>query len=416
MKREEYEEAKRKNADWDKEVAADIKSWIKLFIFDSILSRKEYKFIIDKISQRIENFVEVIDEQAIADKYREELTEYAQGVYEWAFDKFGGLSPLLLALSLGDKKERTTTQIRYVEKNAQYFARIDGAPDVRTVSPENDVRGHLLKRDVADHAYTHATSAQGYFRDIHKAVKQAMADFEALEVKPKYYANVNARNIAEMSVRYNEYKRQKQELIAKGVKIVLVPSHANCSKRCQPYQGKVYSLDGTSGSIDGRSYIPIEDVSDKVTYTSMRTGRTYPCGLFAYNCRHFMTPYQRGMNIEQIPDDVIERRRNLEMEQRKMERNIRGLKEKAELYRILHKHSGDEQMRKIAHNAELKARALKEKYVSFSQENHMTYIPTRLQILAGENRYVRTVGKKDAFAKEALKLKEAQQKENMAQA
>ena len=147
-----------------------------------------------------------------------------------------------------------------------------------------------------------------------------------------------------------------------------------------------------------------------MTYTSKNTGRTYPCGLFAYNCRHFMRPYQQGMNIEQIPDDVIERRRNIEMEQRKMERNIRGLREKAELYRILYKHSKDEEMRKIAYNAELKARALKAKYIKFSEDNHITYIPTRLQILAGENRYVRTIGKKDAFAKQALEMKEEVEK------
>ena len=127
-----------------------------------------------------------------------------------------------------------------------------------------------------------------------------------------------------------------------------------------------------------------------------------------------MTPYKQGMNIEQIPDDVIERRRNLEMKQREMERTIRGLREKAELYRIIHKHSKDEQMRKIAFNAEKKARALKAKYIEFSQENNISYIPTRLQILAGENRYVRTVGKKDAFAKEALKMKLEQEKENEA--
>ncbi len=414
MKREEYEEAKRKNADWDKEVSADIKSWVKLFVFDSILAKREYKVIFDAIAKRIESFVSLIDEKEIADKYRAELTEYAQEVYRWADERFGGISPLLLALSLGDKKTRTKAQIKYVEDHKGFIAKIEGPLDFRTVSPENVTRGHLLERNVQDYAYTQGTAAQTYFGDMQKAVKQAMAEFEALEVKPKYYANVNPRNIAEMSVRYNEYKRQKQELIAQGVELVLVSAHANCSKRCQPFQGRVYSLNGTSGSIDGRHYIPIEEVSDKMTYTSKNTGRTYPCGLFSYNCRHFMTPYQKGMNIERIPDDVIERRRNLELEQRKMERNIRGLREKAELYRILYKHSKDEQMRKIARGAELKAINLKAKYIEFSKQNHISYIPTRLQILAGENRYVRTVGKKDAFAKEALKMKLEQQKQNEA--
>ena len=412
MKREEYEEAKRKNADWDKEASADLKSWIKLFIFDSVLSRKEYKAIIETITKRIENFVSVFDEREIGEKYREELTDYANELYQWMHDRFGGLTPTLLALSLGDKNTRTKAQIKYVEKNAQYFVKIDGKIDTRLVTSQNDTREHLLKRKVEDYAYTQGTANQGYFRDIHKATKQMMADLEKLEVKPKYFANVNPRNIAEMSVRYNEYKRQKQELIMQGVDLVLVSAHANCSKRCQPYQGRVYSLNHTSGSIDGRRYIPIEDVSENVTYTSKNTGRTYPCGLFSYNCRHFMTPYKQGMNIEQNPDDVIERRRNIEMKQSEMERTSRGLREKAELYRVLYKQSKDEEMRKIAFNAEKKARALKAKYIEYSQENNISYIPTRLQILAGENRYVRTIGKKDAFAQEALKMKQEQEKQN----
>ena len=405
MKREEYEEAKQKNADWDKEVSADLKSWIKLYIFDSILGKKSYQSIIETISKRIEAFVSVIDEKPIADKYRQELTEYAEGVYEWTYAKFGGMTPLLLALSLGEKKSRTVAQVKYVEDRKQFFVNFEGV---------DAVKAHQLggtpsfDEHIPDWAYSQGTAGQGYFRDIHNAVKQAMAEFEALDVKPKYYANVNPRNIAEMSVRWNEYKRQKQELIMQGVELVLVSAHSNCSKRCQPFQGRVYSLNHTSGSIDGRSYIPIEDVSDNMTYTSKNTGRTYPCGLFAYNCRHFMRPYEQGMNIEQIPDDVIERRRKLEIEQRKMERDIRGYREKAELYRILYKHSKDEQMRKIAQKAEERARGLKAKYIEFSRSNHISYIPTRLQILAGENRYVRTIGKKDAFAKEALKLKEQQ--------
>lgn len=407
MKREEYEEAKQKNADWDKEVSADLKSWIKLFIFDSVLGKKAYRTIIETILKRIESFVSVIDENDIAQKYREELTEYAEGVYEWTYAKFGGMTPLLLALSLGEKKKRTVAQVKYVEDRKQFFVNFEGVDSVKA----HQIGGTPSFDDhIPDWAYSQGTAGQGYFRDIHKAVKQAMADFEALDVKPKYYANVNPRNIAEMSVRWNEYKRQKKELIMQGVELVLVSAHANCSKRCQPFQGRVYSLNHTSGFIDGRHYIPIEDVSDNMTYTSKNTGRTYPCGLFAYNCRHFMRPYKQGMNIEQIPDDVIERRRNIEMEQRKMERNIRGLREKAELYRILYKHSKDEEMRKIAYNAELKARALKAKYIKFSEDNHITYIPTRLQILAGENRYVRTIGKKDAFAKQALEMKEEVEK------
>jgi hypothetical protein len=82
MRREEYEEAKQKNPDWDKVISADIKSWSKLYIFDSILTKREYKAIIEKIDERIESFVSLIDEKEIADKYRADLHDYAEQAYQ----------------------------------------------------------------------------------------------------------------------------------------------------------------------------------------------------------------------------------------------------------------------------------------------------------------------------------------------
>lgn len=399
MKREEYEEAKRKNADWDKEASADLKTWSKLFIFDSVLSRREYKTIIDTIAKRIESFVSLIDEKEIAEKYRSDLTEYAQQIYEWTQDHFGKFTPHVLAMALSDKSNLTKAQIAVVSERGATALSIAGPLDARFGSETNDG------------AYTQAASAGSYFEDVQKAVKQAMADFEALEVKPKYYANVNPRNIAEMLVRFNAYKQKKKELIDKGVKIVLVPSHGNCSKRCEPFQGKFYSLDGTSGTTeDGRRYIPIEEVADNMTYTSKNTGRTYYCGLFAYNCRHEMVEYKKGMNVERIPHEVIERRRAVEMEQRKMERAYRSLREKSELYYILYHKTKNPDIQKIARAAQIKAQNLKKKYIAFSKENDIAYIPTRLRIIAGENRYVRTIGKKDAIAKEALRMKKQQER------
>lgn len=400
MRREEYEEAKRKNADWDKEASADIRTWSKLYIFDSILSKREYKKVIETISKRIESFVSLIDEKEIADRYRSDLTEYAQKTYEWVQEHFGRFTPAVLAMALSDKSTLTKAQIKVVEEKGAAALTFSGAVDTR-----------FLQKPGRDYAYTQGTAAYGYFEDVHREVKKAMADFEALEIKPKYYANVNPRNIAEMLVRFNAYKKKKKELIDKGVELVLVPSHANCSKRCQPYQGRVYSLNGTTGSIDGRRYVPIEEAADNVTYTSKNTGKTYYAGLFAYNCRHDLVEYKRGMNIERIPADVIERRREVEAEQRVMERNYRMLREKSELYYLMYKKSKNPEMQKIARKAQLRAQKIKKKYIAYSEENDIAYFPTRLRILAGENRYVRTKGKKDAIAKEALRMKEEQENE-----
>lgn len=395
MKREDYEYAKNKNPDWDRVVSQDIKTWSKLYIFDSILARREYETIIKKIERRIDDFVSLIDADDVKAKYKSDLTEYAQKTYQWTMEHFGKFTPYLLSLAVASTKTLTPKQIDVVATQGAFIIDLGNVNVSRTV----------LDEPLKDYAYSTGVSANAFYRDVHKQVKQQMKELAELEIKPTYYANVNPRNIAEMNVRFNVYKENKQAFLNRGVSLVYVRPHSNCSKRCQPYQGKLYSLDGTSGFIDGRKYIPIEEVADNQTYVSNNTGKTYYCGLFSYNCRHTMEEYKRGMQFERIPDDVIERQRRVEMHQREMERNYRSLREKSELYYILYHRSGNKDVQSIARSASVKAATLRKEYITYSKKHNVPYYPTRLQILEGENRYVRTSGKKDGFAKQALKLK-----------
>ena len=396
MKREDYEEAKRKNADWDKEASQDIKTWSKLFVFDSILAKREYTKIMAQITKRIESFVSLIDEKEIADSYRAELTEYAEGVYKWTYERFGKFTANMLATYLTPKDRLTKAQIQMVEKDAQTI--------VLTITG-GDTLPFMVPKQGSSLGYTQGTAAYTYFEEVHKATKKALD--ELLELNPnKYKKNINLRNIAEMTVRFEAYKKKRQSLVDAGVRFVLVRSHANCSKRCEPYQGRVYSLDGTSGTFDGRSFIPIEEAADNVTYTSKYTGKTYQAGLFAYNCRHDIVEYKAGMNIEKIPKGVIEETRNVEAQQRKMEREYRSLREKSELFYELYHRSNNKEVQRIAYETRKKAAKLRRQYEAFSERNDMPTIPSRLRIMAGENRYIRTVGKNDAFVKEVKKMKD----------
>lgn len=91
------------------------------------------------------------------------------------------------------------------------------------------------------------------------------------------------RNRAEMEVRYNGHLEQIDDLRAAGYKLVIASTHADCSERCRPWQGRVYSLDGTSGiTDDGRSYQPLENATD-VWYTT-KAGKRYKNGLLGFNC------------------------------------------------------------------------------------------------------------------------------------
>jgi hypothetical protein len=362
-----------------------------------VLTKKEYKSVIDKIEKRIENFVELIDIEEIKKKYRAELFEYAEEVYKWTQDHFGQFTPYLLSIAITNAA-LNRQEIRVLETRGAAVV------DLTRAMASNAPDGIVLPMQKAS-GYSSATSAGMFYKDLQQLLKSEVQNFLNLEVKPKYYANVNPRSMAEMIVRFNKYKAQREELTKKGVELVYVPPHTNCSKRCQPWQGRIYSLTGKSGTVDGKKYVPIEEAAENQTYTSQRTGRTYFNGLFSYNCRHELQEYQSGMVIEKIPDNVIERRREIEAQQRKMERDYRALREKEELYRIIGNRSNNKGVLKIATETRKKAAALRREYEEFSRTNKIAFFPNRLQIMAGENRYVRTIGKNDGIAKEALKMK-----------
>ena len=196
----------------------------------------------------------------------------------------------------------------------------------------------------------------------------------------KYSQSAGARGQAEMNASFEKYLAEKKALLSKGVTVVCVSSHSNCSERCEPFQGKLYSLDGTSGEIDGKRYTPIEDAAEKRVATT-RAGKKYYNGLFSYNCRHRMIPYEEGMVLEEIPKEVIAEQRALEKKQRAMERDIRHFREKIAIKEAAFKASGgtDLNLRKQISAMKKKAAGMRKDYENFSRENHVTIYGERLR-------------------------------------
>ncbi|MBE6549711.1 MAG: hypothetical protein E7670_04705, partial [Ruminococcaceae bacterium] len=111
-----------------------------------------------------------------------------------------------------------------------------------------------------------------------------------------------------------------------------------------------------------------------------------------------MQAYERGMQFEYIPADVIEKTRKLEMIQRKMERDIRMEKEKTALYMITYKQSGNESVHKQEIAFRKNATAMRKQLESFCRGNGLVYYPDRIKIMEGEDIYLRTKGKNDKIA------------------
>ena len=402
MSRYTYVRQKQPNQ-WVAVAVSDLKVQIKAYILDKYLDKIPKPRIFEAIRREIGYLIKELEDDGkgdSAESYREELEEFADEAYEQTRRMVGSKTAYALALTLANPVTLTEKQKQEIAQNAS----------VTMYVPPEQVARLAPRHDLGRTAYSSATAADKYYREVHKETKQLLANFTELTEGKQYLIRVNPRSISEMNVRFQAYQAQKQKLISEGVKLVYVPPHSNCSKRCQPYQGKVYSLTGQREQYDRGTAIPIEDVAENVTVQGKRDpSRTYYAGLFSYNCRHRMRPYHDGQFLEVIPKDVIESTRKIEQRQREMEREIRTLKEQRLYYRVIKKKLTKAQQGVMQTEINGLTDKIKDKtkaYESYSASNHVPYNPTRLVCVSrydeetgkwtGESIYDRTHGSEPA--------------------
>lgn len=180
------------------------------------------------------------------------------------------------------------------------------------------------------------------------------------------------RNRAEMEVRYQGHLDNIEELKAAGHKLVIASTHADCSERCKPYQGRVYSLDGTSGETDdGRPYVPLEDATD--IYYRTKKGILYKNGLLGFNCRHYLVPYTSGRRFLEYKESTTDEQYDITKRQRALERQVRLWKTKA-----IELKGSNKVKYKLARE---KAVEWNKRYIAFSKQHNRAYDPTRTRLI-----------------------------------
>lgn len=372
----DYKLAKEKLPDWTAYCSEQLKSDLKVLVLREYLSTHNANTVMNRALKEIKRFTDEIDDDGIAKNFFTNLSEFVAELIESCRQNIGSMSAYQVAMALRSsltEAQKRMLPMNNANQNQATFKLSDGEASVLAQVAQTQL--------VPEYSYNRATSANTFNGDVQKQVKEWLAQYKATDRPKNYIYSSQERGYAEMNIRYNAYLKNKQSLQEQGVKLILVPSHANCSERCQPYQGRVYSLDGTSGTIDGRKYIPIEDVSDKVTYTSPKTGKTYFAGLFSYNCRHRMEKYEKGMNIEIIPADVIERQRSLEEQQRLLERTYRKGREEWMILNEIYKKSKDENIHALMTARYKKNVMIRKQYVAFCNNNNLVEYRERLKII-----------------------------------
>lgn len=204
-----------------------------------------------------------------------------------------------------------------------------------------------------------------------KVVVDRLAKIDALDPDSAQYIGQRQtlRARAEREVRYQGHIDEIEDFKARGIKLVIISAHADCSPRCAPFQGKVFSLDGTSGTTsDGRRYEPLEKATNILT----RNGRWYN-GLFGFNCRHYMVEYKPNYRFPKVSREEERKQYRIDINMRRMERGIISAKTEAQMYKGVNKSEYDQ--------AKAKVKTLIKQYENYARKNKRVAFDSRIKII-----------------------------------
>ena len=361
MKR--WELAKSKGANWQVILIQDCETDIKMLTLECVRKGLDYGETNKKVMELINEAVNELESETLKVMAKDTLTNFASRIYLQWLNIYGNRILGLAILSIMGKKGISVP----IDKKEQ----LQALPQAKT------------SLSVPDYAYNRATPNMTYNLEYEKEVISRVDKVLGMSAKDDYSSRYTLRASIERQVRTEWQEKQLQSLVDKGVDLVWINTHANCSERCQDWQGKLYSISGQSGTIDGISYQSLSNATDR--YETTKAGKSYKNGtLSGFNCRHTISPYKKGSKPSHIPEEVIERQRDLEQKQRFYERTIRKYETSAlgwrknanlstnELEKELYK-------KKYAHYKDL-VNKWETEYIEFSTKNNIPYYPSRLKI------------------------------------
>ncbi len=344
MKR--YELAKQKGLNWQVVLVQDCETDLKLLILNSVKNGIHYAELNKQIMKEINGAVNELEDKTLKDTVKRTLLDFASKIYLQTLKLFGnremGEEVLLLLKSKG------------IKPTEDYIERVKNLPT-------------NLPLELPSYGYNRAV-ANGIYPKQYESYINQILDARA---KPDYSDRYTLRAYVEREVRSQWQEKQLSDFADKGINLVWIDSHSNCSERCQPYQGRLYSLNETKGTIDGISYQPLSVARD--IYSTTKAGKTYKNGCTSgFNCRHKLVAYKKGFRPQTIPSQVIEKQRQIETKQRELERNVRKYEVRA---------MGWKNINRIKYDFYLKLKNKWEKdYVDFSKENNVPIYPSRLKV------------------------------------
>ncbi len=194
----------------------------------------------------------------------------------------------------------------------------------------------------------------------------AFVDKTGREWSPEAYVDMDIRNTAKNAALAAEFA----SLDELGQDIILVSSHSGARPLCAPYQGKLYSISGKSGTITdakGKTY----------NYTPL-SGTSFgkAAGLFGINCGHRMRGVSDGTFINREKEfdgeETSEEYRKVQR-QRELERAVRKKKTEANMYEAAGDENAARDLRRLAKDEDRKLR-------EYCQKEGLSYRRDRTEV------------------------------------
>lgn len=344
----------------------EAESLIRLAVKDALFKRKSNNELDREVYGIIRGVLDIIEIPSLKQAALFSLTQF-YNMQRRIAEQLKRSARLLLFLALSVLWGSKHPNEGFSKENGQYMSPrearkiINGSP---LIPPEE-------KREILNFGHALNIWHERYIKDYVRPTLDRMAREEALDPESEEYLGRRStlRNRAEREVRHQAQVNQIEELKEKGVRLVIASSHANCSERCRPWQGRVYSLDGTRGiTSDGRPYVPLEEATNILT----PNGKWFN-GLLGFNCRHYLVPYKHGYKFPSVSAETEEKQYRIDQTQRHLERKVREWSTKAEMYK-----GADP---KAYSTARKKAVQWNNRYIEFSRRSGRAYFPSRTRLL-----------------------------------
>lgn len=333
----------------------DAQTEIKIVLKEAVLNGTPFKIINERVQRVIRRSLAKVRSPTLRQDAFRSLNAFAGKMY-WELrrrlpDPIFTAAVLLLLGNNGNYTQRAEAE-RIVAQKA----------DFRLKSYTTDAKGVPLQKYMKDY--------------LRKDVLPVFQDMAKARAEDPNAPHASLRNLAEMQVRFEEHQKEIANFREAGRRLVVCSVHADCSDRCAPYQGRVYSLDGTRGRTeDGRYFVPLEEATDnpRDRYTT-KAGKTYQNGLFGFNCRHKLFDYESGMVIPSVTREEQQKEYAITQTQRELERRVLEARENALV--------ASRDIDPLEYRYWLKeAKRRNQEYIQFSRENDRAFYPDRTQLL-----------------------------------